>query len=366
MQKNTLQWKFLVAGMLFLGLTGCQIVPIEEELPAPPVISEYEAEEYVQTFVMQGDLVLEENIVCRYIPARQEDLYFGVSGEVIEEVYVTEGQQVKAGELLAELSLGDLPEQISNLEYHLQVLELEKEHLLTNKELELQRQDIWLKPLGGKEEEEQLKKKEEVEDGFDKQIQAVEDSLYIERLRLETLKEEKSKRQIYAGIDGIVTYIRFIDRGQKSAEEQKMFTVADMGTTVFMVSGDDAGYFPVGTEVTITSTNGKEEYAAVSVEGNGLGVNEIEEGQVAYLQLMQSDMLLKEGDSGFVKVILDERKDVLYLDKAAVKVADNQHFVYVLNEDGWKVMQDVTVGLETEKYIEITGGLKEGDGVILE
>lgn len=373
MQKNAMRWKIMITCLLSLGLTGCQLIPVEEELPAAPVIQEYEAEEYEQAVVVRGNLVLEEKIMCRYVPAKQESLAFEVSGEYIENIYVTEGQQVQAGQLLAELVKNDLPQQISDQEYQLQVLTLEKEHVMENRTLELQRQDIWLSRLSGKELEKQQRQKEDIEEDFEEQLQEIEDSLYIGELRLAELKEELSKRQIYAGIDGIVTYVRWTEDGQLSVEEQKMITIADMSTTAFKVAGEDAIYFPVGTQVVITRSSGKEVHTAVAIEAASLGVNTSatentpeEAFQVAYFQLDQPDPTLEEGDSGYIVVELDSREDVLYVDKAALKTADNRQFVYVLNEDGWKVMQDVTTGLETEKYIEITSGLEEGDSVLLE
>ena len=70
--------------------------------------------------------------------------------------------------------------------------------------------------------------------------------------------------------------------------------------------------------------------------------------------------------SGSVNVVLDQREDVLYVDRKAVKTADGKYFVYMLDENGLRTRKEITTGLETGNYVEIVSGLTEGDSVILE
>ena len=84
-----------------LGISGCNLMPREEQLPQAPVIEEYEGAEYTQTTVYRGDLVRTTTIYCNYVPVKEEDYSFSLGGEYIQDIYVTKGQQVKAGELLA-------------------------------------------------------------------------------------------------------------------------------------------------------------------------------------------------------------------------------------------------------------------------
>lgn len=356
MQKNVLRWFSITAALPFL-LTACQFFPAEEELPAAPIIRSYEAEEYAQTVVLRGDLFLNKKIQCEYMPTKEDRLSFSLGGEYIDRIYVVKGQQVQAGELLAELVQDDLPEQIVSQEYEIQVLEARKSHLIENLELELSLL---------KYQEASVIRINDTKEQYQKQMQEIEDSLYIQKLRLEELKTELKNRQICAGMDGTVTSVRTVEAGQRSVEGRTMITVADMDTTAFTVKGDDAKYFPVGTEVVITF-NGKE-YAAVSVEATDLGLPEPVEGAtaIAYLRLDQPDPTLEAGNRGMIEITLEARYDVLYLNKKAIKTADNKNFVYVLDENGLKVMQDVTVGLISGGFAEIVSGLAEGDSVIIE
>ena len=54
--------------MLFL-MTGCGLIPKEEELPAAPMLEEADTEEYILTPVVRGDLIVTQTIRASYIPS---------------------------------------------------------------------------------------------------------------------------------------------------------------------------------------------------------------------------------------------------------------------------------------------------------
>lgn len=338
--------------------SSCQFMPVEEELPVAPVIRSYEAKEYKLTTVMRGDLALTETVTCTYKPANKETLGFTLSGETVKEVYAIKGQQVKKGELLAELESGDLQEQIYKQEYELQTLESQKKYI----EEKLQKETV----LNGTLREDSNDK----EDSNDRlvdlalELSSAKDAIYIKEKQLEESRSELARRQIRAGIDGTVTYARTLTDGQKSESGQIIFIVADLDTSVFIVEGDSAAYFPVGAEMTITYKS--KEYSATVVEGSKVSAQQDPDKAMAYLELDQPDPTLESGANGKVIVTHDYREDVLFVNKKAVKTGNGEYFVYMLDEDGLRYMQYVSVGLENKDYIEITGGLTEGDSVVLE
>lgn len=378
-----------------LLLMACGIMPVEEELPAAPVIRSYEATEYQQATVMRGDMELTQTVKCSYASARQEKYSFSLGGMYIDKVYVTEGQQVRKGALLAELEQGDLARQISEGEYALQVLQIRQAHLPAGQALELSRRDAIIAGMEEKikhfmamsrndqEDEErqawidraneillqkieQEKQKEELEELYANQLQDAEDAVYIAQLQLKELKQNLQDRQIRAGISGTVTYLQKIKEGDRSVKGKVFVTVADLGTVVFTVKGENAQYFPVGTQVTVLCE--KKEYPARAVEASELGIKPPGEGEdpIAYLQLLQSDPTLENGVSGSIRVTLDQREDVLYVHKEAIKTADGGQFVYMLDENGLRIRRGVTTGLESGDYIEVVNGLEEGDMVIVD
>ncbi|MCI9141323.1 MAG: biotin/lipoyl-binding protein [Lachnospiraceae bacterium] len=392
--RRKFRWALIIIAMSFICVS-CGIMPVEEELPAAPVIRSYEAEEYRQTTVMRGDLILEKTVRCVYTSASQETYSFSLGGLYIDKIYVSEGDLVKKGDLLAELEKGNLAEQISEREYALKALQIRQAKLPEIQSLELTRQDAIIAGMNerianlmtqagtvGREEQKSAlidqanetliqrleleEKQDDIRETHERQLQEMSDSVYIAGIRLKELKEELQERQIYAGISGTVIYVQKVKEGERSVKGRNMIAVADLDKVVFTVKGKDVQYFPAGMQVTVLC--GRKEYPAQVVEASDFGLAQSPEDSdpIAYLQLLQPDPTLENGTSGTVNVILDQREDVMYLDRKAVKTADGKHFVYMLDEEGLRIRREVTTGLETGNYVEIISGLSEGDSVILE
>ena len=85
-----------------------------------------------------------------------------------------------------------------------------------------------------------------------------------------------------------------------------------------------------------------------------------------YLQLDQPDPTLKSRDSGSIILKLDQRENVLYLDKSAIRTFNGKPFVYIPDENGLPTLRYVTLGLEVKNVVEIVEGLDEGDQVIIQ
>lgn len=346
MKKKFFRWLgFLVLPVL---CTGCQLMPEEETFQDAPVLYSYEIKEYPQESVMRGDLVLSMAVNCTYMAANQEQLGFEVSGEYIDQIYVSKGQQVQTGQLLAELQYGDLKEAITAAEYEYKVLKLKQEHILENQSLDQLQEDS-----------------DTVAKRYEAQLQEVADEIYIAELQLEKLKEDLQQRQIYAGMDGTVIEVKNVRDGERSTSGETVITIADIDTNVFLVQSEDAQYFTPGTQTTVQC--GKTTYEVEVVEAAQLGIAELsqENEDAAYLRLTQPDLTLEDGKKGKTEVVLEKRSDVLYVPKGTVKKADGKELVYTLDENGLRVMQHVETGLRTEEYIEIISGLEEGDTVII-
>lgn len=356
MRKKLRKSFWLSVGVLPFLLTACQMVPVEEELPAAPVMQSYEIEEYQLTTVKRGDIFLEKTVRCEYIPANREMLGFMLGGEYIDQVFVAEGQTVQKGELLAELVTSDLEQRIDTQEYTLETLRLKEQ----------QARELWALDLARLEAAKaDFSLISETDEKYYLQVQELEDAVYIEKMKLADLKEELNKRRLYAGINGTVTYLRQTKNGDRSVEGQLFMTLADMDSVAFVVKGEDAVYFPIGTQ-TLIRCNSKE-YQAVAVEPERLGLKGSDTGEpVAYLQLMQPDPTIEDGTTAMIKVVMEASQDTLYLEKKALRSADGKYYVAVMDEEGWKVTKEVSTGLITTEYIEITGGLEEGSLVIIE
>lgn len=369
-------WMICILGLFIC--TSCQLMPEEDVLPARPVIDSYEAEAYKMTAVIRGDLVLSKTVNCTYVPTKEENLSFSLGSMYIDRIYVSEGDQVKAGQVLAQLELSNLQEQIAAENYQLKVLEMKKLHIMENRELDLRKHDIILEELewelenteeaGAKDllaqSEEQKKLRAETVKDYADRLQAVEDSIYIQKLRVEETEEKLKERQIIAGIDGTVKYVRSISEGQRSVKGQCIITICDLDTAAFKLKGEDTQYFSIGQEVMILCQ--EKELAAYVMDSAEWDMPADEDEPVVYLRLKQPDPTLEDGARGKITFILEQREDARYVDKDAVRTSNGKSFVYVLDENGMRMMQEVTTGLLSGDFIEIVEGLQENDSVILD
>ncbi len=95
---------------------------------------------------------------------------------------------------------------------------------------------------------------------------------------------------------------------------------------------------------------------------------EIKENIVYYLAIVKIDpvdaLTLKPEMTSHVKIIIEERSNVLVVPNGAVRFEDRKNVVY-LRSEGKTVLQEVVPGVRDQQYTEIISGLAEGQEIIL-
>ncbi|MEA5003168.1 MAG: efflux RND transporter periplasmic adaptor subunit [Christensenella sp.] len=79
-----------------------------------------------------------------------------------------------------------------------------------------------------------------------------------------------------------------------------------------------------------------------------------------------NDTEMLDGMSANATMIIKQQKDVLQLSNKAIAVHDGKQFVKMKNDDGTLRDVEIQTGFSDGKVSEITGGLKDGDIVIVE
>lgn len=296
---------------------------------------------------------------CTYEAVNEEIIAFTLGDMLVEQVLVQRGQKVQAGDLLAALEREDIQRQLAEREHQMELLQLKLAHLAQDKQIELEEYKLrWNWTLW-------QEKLAEIEEKYAAQLQDLEDEIYIQSLLIEEKKAELNTRQICAGINGTVTYVKELKAGLRSVKDEGFVRIVDFDTAVFYVRGEDAVHFPVGTQTSITDKlDDSVSYPVISVDPSELGIEQSDE-KCAYLKLIQPDPELDDGTSGTIVITLEKKENVLYVDRTAVKTANGEPFVYILNQEGLREIRSVKTGLWTDKYVEIVEGLLEGDKVIL-
>lgn len=375
--------------MLLAGVTlcsGCALVPAEEALPMAPVAAVTEPIQYSLTPVERGDIIEEQTVSCKYEPSVEEQLFFPNNGQIISAVYVRKGDTVKKGDLIAELdntavlkSISDQQRQVANLQVQV------------NQENEMisvldERIRILTEAAGDNEElyRSEIASYQNARAGRVEQLTYLQSLLYIEVTRLSELEGSLRNRQIFAGIDGTVTYaIELTDKVTYSSVNKIVAVIMDLSASSFVKEFEEP-YFEEGQVVNLVVND--EEREAVVHSVTVLGEAPVEETEetlseetedaeetepaedtrtyLTHFVLTTPDPTLKVGAVGKITLLLDARYDVLYLPLGAVHRQGDNSFVYYLDENGFMAAKNVEIGKKANDLAEIISGLKEGDEVI--
>jgi multidrug efflux pump subunit AcrA (membrane-fusion protein) len=84
---------------------------------------------------------------------------------------------------------------------------------------------------------------------------------------------------------------------------------------------------------------------------------------IQFDDLEQAIGLYERGDRVFIRVVVTQREDVLWLPPQAIRDFNGRKFV-VIQEGDVQQRIDVTLGIVSEERVEITSGLEEGQVVV--
>lgn len=352
-----------MSGLLLLG--GCGLLPEEETFRAAPVVKTYEKQEFEETLVVRGDLLLTNKITCNYVPTKSENLSFVVGGEFYDAFFVKKGDVVKKGDLLAQLDLSDAQDVIDQCTPQVNQLKMQIAAIEENRKLEIERQKIMMGDASKEALKEALARTNKQ---FDMQKQPLQDALAVVNLQLEETNKWIRDRQIRAGMDGTVTYVYEPEEYEFSSSGTRVISIADASTSLFRGDTKYWSYLKPGDVYTVAV--GTKMYEAVVVSEEELGMEETEkvEGELAeiYLKLKVPAVDLEMQTFGTFELVRDSREDVLMVPKRAVSTTKGQSIVYYQDENGLKAYKKVETGLETDSMIEIVSGLSEGESIIVE
>ena len=349
------KWIALPAAVLcLLGLSGCFLLPAEPEVPELPLVTPYSGAEYITAQVTRGDLTLVQTVNCTFSATRTETLKFSAVDKQYGSIFVTVGQEVTAGTLVAELDAEQVKEQLRQTEDEIARLELEVS--CAEKALDLAL------------EEEELRKADNTKtsDARAADLAYYRASLEIREQKRQELSDELESLRLYAGIDGTVTYVKTAKEGDTSSKAETVAIITDTSSSMFTGSTDAWEWLTPGTRVSVNT--GDTEYPCVAVSAASLGLEEYMDprgNKTVYLKLEGPEMPTGDSIRGTVELLLDSRQNVLILPSRAVFTVGDQYYVYYQDETGLKTAKPVSCGLVAGWYIEVTDGLSEGDTVIL-
>ena len=345
-----------------LLLSGCGLFPAEEELRKAPVVQTVEDEYFTTATVKTGNIRDYVSEHCTYQYQSSQSLSFEVGGEAIKETYVTLGQKVFAGDVLAELSIDSIEEELEESRKLVAQLEEEASYYEGLLSIEKERESL-AKRYGKSYDEDKLKKATNA-------YEECAGRKYVAELRLGELESSVNARRLVAGIDGIVDYIREIPawyNGRINAREKYISIHSEK--TGFVIPTLDDSIYHFGDVFTVVTEAGSYECEVVKinrpVEGKGGRTNIV-------LEPLHPDENLTVGMSGDLIIETGSRTDVVYIPTYALRKIDGKTAVYVTDEKGMRNIRFIEIGLSVEgksdpeeNRTEVISGLTPGETVIL-
>lgn len=350
----------LLSAIVFAGCTPSE----EEEEELVVMEQEEEAIPYNLAIASYGDVLLTEIMNGTYRELEEEEISFSVSGRLVTQVYVEEGEQVRKGQLLAELGIEDLTSQAETLEYQIERNRILLEHATASENYALSA--AWLQFLyqsgQTKAEREDLDGRlAEIQQQYRYMREDYQDAIDIAELKLERIRSELAVNKIYAGIDGTVTWIEPWLYGSTSEAGKDVIQIKNDSECLFTIEGTkNVELFEEGVPVEIVITSGESAGTYLIMPYH------MEEWTDRLLfAMVQEDIEIQKGTIGKITMVLDSRENVLNLPRRAIRTVNGETFVYYLGEDGLRDVRWVETGLYGDDRVEILSGLEEGERVIL-
>lgn len=308
------------------------------------------------TQVERGEIKSVIRVTGRVINDRTVTMTALVNGQ-IEGMLIQKGDHVKADQVLAYLDRRIADAELNKARA---VLEREKKSLLEARARFSRLKNV--KSSGGASQQ--------AIDDAEAQMHVAEASLQVARAELDMARIQREKIEVRAPFAGVITE-KTTEKGQWVEAGTKLFTlVGDQGREIeIKVDAGDSGSIKLGQPVDLTcdafpgvSWQEKIHWIAPSILQDE--TNEAVNTFAVRISLGEQAPPLLLGQQVDTLVVIAQKPNTLRLPYASISGEPGSYRVAVIR-DGQVHYQPIQTGLEDDTHIEILGGLKSGDAVIL-
>lgn len=185
------------------------------------------------------------------------------------------------------------------------------------------------------------------------------------QVSLESAQKNLEDTKVRAEIDGTIGSINITKGSTVSAQSEAMtITSLDDIKVSFSVSEDVINRISVGSKVYITISAVSEEPFETVISN----ISPTADGQTklytveAYLE--NSNHEIKPGMFASINLVLDKKDNTISVPLNTVIESSGEKYVYVIDENNIAHKTIVETGLKNDEYIEITSGVNMGDKVV--
>ena len=171
------------------------------------------------------------------------------------------------------------------------------------------------------------------------------------------------KLTLTAPVDGIITAKNF-NANEMISQQQPAFIISSPNILEIdlSVTQSDINNFKTGEEVEVIidgqSVTGKVEYVPTVSDTKG-------SLYTVKIIIDNTETNFRAGMSAEVKLSIEKQEDTINIPKKSVFEEDGQKYVYIANSDNIAVKTAVETGIEAEKTIEIKSGITQEDTVVI-
>lgn len=346
---ESLSKRTLIAAMsmTLVFTSGCALLPDEKEEEVLPEILPPQISQKPEYEVTTKTLETKVQVIGKLISMQEETLFFTLGDKHVKEIYVKTGDQVQAGDLIAELDVEDLRKQ------------------LRNEQLSFRREENLMKETLRTRDEMDALEFEEKQIAFEEKRQALVD-----------LEEEIAKATIYAPFEGTIVSLNVL-KGDTVKAYAPIAIVADTAliTPAAKLTKTELEKVVVGMEAVVTISSvgnfkGKvKQLPVVSTEQNGGGQipggesrpERPEDFMIVDLPELPQD--LNRGTPISINIITKRTENAIVIPPSTLRSIGSRTYVQVIDEEGKREV-DVEVGQQTATDVEILQGLEPGQKVV--
>ena len=315
--------------------------------------------------------------------AQLVDVGAQASGQ-IKKLHVTLGQQVKKGDLIAEI---DSTSQLNNLNTNKAKLDTYQAQLVSA-EIALRSADKKYKREQALWQEDATSREalEDAQDAFaaaKASVAELKSSIRQTQIAINTAEADLGYTRITAPMDGTVVAIP-VEEGQTVNANQTTPTivqVADLSTMLnkMQIAEGDVNKVKAGMKLTFTTLSQPDNVREATLESIDPGLTTMSQGSYttstdttdsaiyyyARSLVPNEDNVLHIGMTTENTITINQAEKVLAVPKLAVKQRGGKQYVRVLGENNQPQEKAIITGLSDNMSTEVKSGLSEGENVII-
>jgi HlyD family secretion protein len=344
--------KFLILGVIALVFIGT-IVFLYRKSQAAPVVFQLDSP-------AKMTIIKKTVATGKVIPRREIEVKSQVSG-VVEKLYVTAGQTVKKGAIIARISLRPNMLNVSSAEAQVAAARIN----LRNQAADMERYKKLLETKVISESQ-----FNQYVTNYDLQKQAVtssEDTLLL--LKTGATKDSANvSNMIPATIDGTVLDVpnkegSFILESSTFQSGTSVATLADMSDMIFegLVDESEVGKLKQGMELILNvgALEGKPFKATLEyIAPKGVTDQGTIKFTIRAAVTLDKDLFLRSNYSANADIVLDKRENALAINEGNLIIEDKKNFVEVETAPQKFEKREVKTGISDGINIEVVSGLK--------